>query len=66
MVFGGFFSLLFLVALFVLAVWVVLRVRNGGVVPQRARPSPLDIAKERYARGEIDRGEFEQLNEDLS
>ena len=66
MMFGGFFSLLFFAALVVLAVWVVLRLRSGGVAPQRAGPSPLDIATGRYARGEIDRGEFEQLSEDLS
>ncbi len=64
---GGVFMLLFWAALILVIVWLI---RN---VFQPSRPSspttshsPLDIAKERYARGEITREQFEQLKRDLS
>jgi len=37
--------------------------QHGGATPPR--PTALDIAKERYARGEISRDEFEQMKRDL-
>ena len=38
---------------------------NGGLKGLIKRP-PLDIARERYARGEISRSEFQELKNDLS
>jgi putative membrane protein len=35
--------------------------QSGATPPRR----PLEIAKERYARGEIGRDEFEQMKRDL-
>jgi putative membrane protein len=38
---------------------------KGGLGPIPGRESPLDIAKRRYASGEINKEEFEQLKRDL-
>ena len=50
--------------LIALIVWGITRlIRRGESAPKR---DPLDVAKERYAKGEISREEFEQLKKDLS
>ena len=62
--FGMVWMLLFWGSIVALVVWVVRRLTAGS---ERLRlQSPLDIAKERYARREIDRQEFERLRQDLS
>jgi hypothetical protein len=38
---------------------------RGGDRRRLEGPSPLDIARERYARGEITREQFEQFRHDL-
>ena len=65
MMFGGVWLLLFLVGIVILVVWVIKRVSGSGSSTAGRRDS-LDIAKERYARGEITKEEFEQLKKDLS
>ena len=64
MVFGGLWMLIFWVGLIGLIVWGISKLsRRDGSTP---RHSPLDVVKERYAKGEISREEFEQLKKDLS
>ena len=63
-VFGGFWMLIFWGGLIALIVWGITKLtRRGDSVPKH---DPLEIAKERYAKGEISREEFEQLKKDLS
>ena len=57
MLFGPLFIILLVAALVALVVWVMRS--GGGGLPQTGR-SALDILKERYARGEIDKDEFEE------
>ena len=46
-----------------LIMWGIKKLTDrGGTSSKR---DPLDVAKERYARGEISREEFEQIKKDL-
>ncbi len=76
MLFMGFFGLVG-IALFVgfilLIVWLVRRY-SGAPGASYTGPAPaapaesraLDIARERYARGEITRAQFEEIKRDIS
>lgn len=60
MFFGPLFMILGLAIAIALAI-VIVRALLGPWGPEApARPSPLDILKERYARGEIDKEEFDE------
>ncbi len=61
-VFGGFFGLIFLVLIILLIVWLARR--SSGGIPGGGR-SALDIARERYARGEISKAEFDEIKKNL-
>ena len=63
---GGFMGLGWIVILIVIVavVWLLMRGPLAGG-PQTERRSALDILKERYARGEIGREEFEEKKRDL-
>ncbi len=64
---GGAVGLIWLVVLAAIIVALLQRkdLDLGRWFSGQAGKSPLDIAKERYARGEISREEFEQLRKDL-
>ncbi len=71
MLWGGLMMVLFWGTIIALIVWAIQSVtRRESAQPEtpHASPSartPLDIAKERYARGEVSRKEFEQIKRDL-
>ncbi|RKY76212.1 hypothetical protein DRQ00_09180 [candidate division KSB1 bacterium] len=64
---GGFFMLAFwivvIVGIIFLVKWIVEQSRS--IAPSSSRDSALDILKKRYAKGEIDREEFEQKKRDI-
>ena len=68
MIFGIICMVLFWGAAVTLVVWVIRKLtHHGDSGPGITHgPDPLDIAKERYARGEISKEEFEQMKKDLS
>ena len=64
MVFGWVWIVIFWGGLIALIVWGIKRLtERGGSTPKR---TPLDISRERYAKGEMSREEFNQIQKDLS
>ena len=64
MMFGGLWMLIFWGGLIALIVWGITKLSGRGGTT--SKHDPLDVAKDRYAKGEITREEFEQLKKDLS
>jgi putative membrane protein len=66
--FGGIFMIVFwiliIVGLVFLIKWLIQSTGQENIVGSGTRA--LDILKERYARGEINRAEFEQMRKDLA
>jgi putative membrane protein len=58
------FGVVFWGGLIALVVWGVTRLTKRG--DTASKRDPLDIAKERYAKGEITKKEFEQIKKDLT
>jgi len=64
MAFGGLWMVIFWGGLIALIVWGIKKLtERGGSIPKH---DPLDIAKERYAKGEISEEEFNQIKKNLS
>jgi len=69
MIFGGIWMLLFWIAIIWLVVWGIRSLVRHDREPRAGTPEkrdPLDIAKERYAKGQISKEEFDQIRKDLS
>jgi putative membrane protein len=66
---GGIFMIVFWVAVIVAIVflirWLLVASRTGGHSLAHGGESALDILKKRYARGEIDKQEFEEKKREL-
>lgn len=64
--FMGFFWMIFFWILVVFAVVAMIKFFSGEQKPEKKEKSALDILGERYAKGEIDKKEFEEKKKDLS
>lgn len=62
---GGIMMLVFWVLLVLFIVWIVREV-SGKNTRSRSESDALEILKERYAKGEIDKKEFEEKKKDLT
>ncbi len=65
--FGGGWMILIGIVIIGLIIWgVVALTRRGSSRPNAGEnQDPLDIAKKRFAKGEISKKEFEQIKKDL-
>ncbi|WP_240608290.1 SHOCT domain-containing protein [Dehalogenimonas alkenigignens] len=66
--FGGFFMSIFWIAIIALVIWAVVTLTRSGTIHTGGggpRREPLDIAKERYAKGEITQEQFETIKKHL-
>jgi putative membrane protein len=74
MIFGGLLTLLFWGVIIVLIVFAVRALSRSGSSqatppagsPGQARDQALEILRERYARGEISKDEFNSMRQDLT
>ncbi len=66
MFFGGFWMIVFWGAIIALIVWVIIRLSRRDDTTSSSKVSALDTAKERYAKGEITKAEFDQIKKDIS
>ena len=67
MFFGGWMIIVWVVIIALIIWGVVALVRRGSSTPDTSQKrDPLDIAKERYAKGEITKEEFEEIRKNLS
>jgi putative membrane protein len=58
-------GLVVLIALVVLVVWAVNTMSRASRGPVDRRPQPLEILRERFARGEITKEQFEEAKRTL-
>jgi putative membrane protein len=66
MIFGGILMIIFWIGVIWLVVWGIRKIARGSEGKSSGTRSALDIARERYARGEITKEQFEQYKKDLS
>jgi putative membrane protein len=62
---GGIFMLIFWVLLVVGIVWLIRYMITGRSCGMEHETTPLEVMKKRYAKGEIDKKEFEEKKKDL-
>ena len=67
MFFGGWMIIVWIIIIALIVWGVVALVRRGSSASDASpKRDPLDIARERYAKGEITKEEFEEIKKNLS
>ncbi|AOV99456.1 SHOCT domain-containing protein [Dehalococcoides mccartyi] len=70
MIFGGIFMLIFWCAIIGVIIWGIIHLTKKGQNPSSGSTATekthyMDVLKERYAKGEITKAEFDQMKKDL-
>ena len=65
MILSFIFTALFIAGIIILIIWLVKRVNSSGL-GQASNNDAIEILKKRYAKGEINKKEFESLKKDIS
>ena len=65
MIFGLIFMLLFIVGSILLVVWIVKQFAPGKTSAPPSTSNALEILKEQFARGEINKEEFVEMKKEL-
>lgn len=61
----GTLSILFWLAVLIVVTLLIMRIPRRHDTDEDTKKDPLDIAKERYAKGDISKDEFDRLSRDL-
>ncbi len=64
MMIGGFFFVLLIVAGIGVAIWAAMQTGQSGGTGT-SKDTPLEILKRRYANGEIDKKQYDEMMKDL-
>lgn len=64
--FGGGMMWIFWIFILLALVWLAVFVARQAGVSRNQEKTALEILRERYARGEIDREEFKRMRDDLN
>jgi putative membrane protein len=67
MLIWAFVSIIFWAGIITLVIWAIRKyTRRESGMSSNSQQSPLEIVKQRYAKGEITKEQYEQLKKDLS
>ena len=65
MILGFIFFILIIIGVIFLIVWIVKRATHSGI-EDKTGSKALEVLKERYAKGEITKEQYESMKKDLS
>lgn len=65
MIFGLIFMALFIAGFVLLIVWIVKQFAPGGASTPSSSTNALEILKERFAKGEINKEQFSEMKKEL-